>query len=230
MRAITRVPEPPVAPITNGAKLATPTLATVKAGEQYPALPQFQHVDEKQPRNCVSRLGRGVDRSRRELYQRKPASAVSDILDDRPGDGRQRFTRRDRSRPVRLPTFGEGEKDRVLHLFARTDRDRAVPRCRHPRNWRHIAGVRKGGATRHRHSPGATLFAGRFSRFSSSDAERGSHATWPNHLQLGRAFLSAAPAGGACGIRSDTRLGAKIPGQGVERSNLSEPGDGAKGF
>jgi hypothetical protein len=39
MRAITRVPEPPVAPITRGAGLATPTLATTKAGEQYPALP-----------------------------------------------------------------------------------------------------------------------------------------------------------------------------------------------
>src|SRR5260370_36307763 len=102
MRAITRVPEPPVAPITNGAKLATPTLATVKAGEQYPALPQFQHVDEKQPCNCVSCLGRGMDRSRQQLYPRKPAPAVSDILNDRHGDGRHRFTRRERSRPGRL--------------------------------------------------------------------------------------------------------------------------------
>lgn len=93
MRAITRVPEPPVAPITNGAKLATPTLATVKAGEQYPALPQFQNVDEEQPRNCLSCLGRGVDRSRRELYPRKQAPAVSDILDDRRIDGRERFAR-----------------------------------------------------------------------------------------------------------------------------------------
>jgi hypothetical protein len=82
MRAITRVPEPPVAPMTNGAKLATPTLATAKAGEQYPALPQFQHVDEEQPRNCLSCLGRTVDRSRRELHPRKSAPAVSDILDD----------------------------------------------------------------------------------------------------------------------------------------------------
>ena len=95
MRAITRVPEPPVAPITNGAKLATPTLATAKAGEQYPALPQFQHVDEEQPRNCLSRLGRGMGRSRRELYPRKSAPALSDILDDRRGYGCERFARGD---------------------------------------------------------------------------------------------------------------------------------------
>ena len=92
MRAITRVPEPPVAPITNGTELATPTLATAKAGEQYPSAGQFQHLDEEQPRNCLSCLGRGMDRSRRELRPRKPAPAVSDILDDRRGDGCERFT------------------------------------------------------------------------------------------------------------------------------------------
>ena len=90
---MTRVPEPPVAPITNGTELATPTLATAKAGEQYPALPQFQHLDEEQPRNRLSRLGRGVDRSRRELHPRKSTPAVSDIPDDRRGDGCERFTR-----------------------------------------------------------------------------------------------------------------------------------------
>src|SRR5438128_737275 len=37
MRASTRVPEPPVAPITNGADWATPTLATANAAEQYPS-------------------------------------------------------------------------------------------------------------------------------------------------------------------------------------------------
>jgi hypothetical protein len=110
--------------MTNGAKLATPTLATAKAGEQYPALPQFQHVDEEQPRNCLSCLGRTVDRSRRELHPRKSAPAVSDILDDRRGYGCKRFTQGDRSHPARLPAFRESEKDRVLHLFATTDRDR----------------------------------------------------------------------------------------------------------
>ena len=57
MRAITRVPEPPVAPITNGAKLATPTLATANADEQYPPLPAIQDVDEEQPRDHLFRLG-----------------------------------------------------------------------------------------------------------------------------------------------------------------------------
>src|SRR5256885_807612 len=107
MRAITRVPEPPVAPITNGAKLATPTLATAKAGEQYPALPQFPNVDEEQPRNCLSCLGHGVDRSRRQLYPGKPAPALSDVLDDRRDDGCQRFTYGCRSHPARLRAFGK---------------------------------------------------------------------------------------------------------------------------
>src|SRR5260370_10873984 len=41
MRATTRVPEPPVAPITNGWELATPTLATTNAAEQYPRCRDF---------------------------------------------------------------------------------------------------------------------------------------------------------------------------------------------
>src|SRR5439155_25742843 len=52
MRAITRVPEPPVEPITNGGEWVTPTLATAKPDEQYPVL-----------RDSLSRLGRGVGRS-----------------------------------------------------------------------------------------------------------------------------------------------------------------------
>src|SRR5437868_14059563 len=53
MRAITRVPEPPVAPITNGAKLATPTLATVKAGEQYPSAAAIFSISMKSNRAIV---------------------------------------------------------------------------------------------------------------------------------------------------------------------------------
>src|SRR5260370_251946 len=142
MRAITRVPEQPVAPMTTGAEWVTPTLSMAKPDRQAPALPQFS-------------------------------------------DARGRV---------------------------------------------HILRVRKGERARHRHCPRTALRAGRFPRFPSGDAQRRGHATWPNHLQFGCDVLSAAPAGGARGIRSDTRPGAKIPRQSVERSNLFKPGDGAERF
>src|SRR5256885_12880736 len=47
MRAPTRVPEPPVAPITNGGELATRTLATINPAEQYPRCRVFASMNNR---------------------------------------------------------------------------------------------------------------------------------------------------------------------------------------
>ncbi len=80
MRAITRVPEPPVAPMTNGGEWVTPTLATAKPDEQYPVLPQFSECRlfdvKKDPPETEDLIGR-------EEYGNLIAELESKLFDQR---------------------------------------------------------------------------------------------------------------------------------------------------
>src|SRR5438874_11498484 len=111
MRAITRVPEPPVAPITNGAEWTTPTLATAKAAEQYPALRQFPNLNEKQARDRLSGLGRKAHSTDRRLHSRKPAARLSAPSDDGRDDKDRQFAEKCPSGPARFKTFGQSAQD-----------------------------------------------------------------------------------------------------------------------
>src|SRR2546421_3920715 len=98
MRATTRVPEPPVAPITNGGELATRTLATINAAEQYPRCRVFTSMNNR----AIVFFAWGTKHVGvvTSCIRESKLPAAADLVDDRFRNSRRKISTRCENRSI----------------------------------------------------------------------------------------------------------------------------------